>query len=68
MRKNEGGFARVELGGSAFSEVDAAQFAVLIAGLKAKGQQMKFFDAGIEPRKIQNSLSTRHGVVERRRS
>jgi predicted nucleic acid-binding protein len=32
---------------SASSEADAAQFAVLIAELKAKGQQMKFFDAGI---------------------
>jgi len=32
---------------SAFSEADAAQFAALIAELKAKGQQMKFFDAGI---------------------
>ena len=32
---------------SAFSEADAAQFAALIAELKSKGQQMKFFDAGI---------------------
>ena len=32
---------------SAFSEADAAQFAALIAELKVKGQQMKFFDAGI---------------------
>src|SRR5207247_10587426 len=32
---------------SAFSESDAAQFAVPIAELKSKGQQMKFFDAGI---------------------
>ena len=30
---------------SAFSESDAAQFAALIAELKTKGQQMKFFDA-----------------------
>jgi predicted nucleic acid-binding protein len=32
---------------SAFSEADAAQFALLIAELKSKGQQMKFFDAAI---------------------
>jgi predicted nucleic acid-binding protein len=32
---------------SAFSEGDAAQFAALVAELKAKGQQMKFFDAAI---------------------
>lgn len=32
---------------SAFSEADAAQFAALIAELKTKGQQMKFFDAAI---------------------
>lgn len=30
---------------SAFSEADAAQMAALTAELKAKGQQMKFFDA-----------------------
>ena len=30
-----------------FVESDAAQLAALIAELKAKGQQMKFFDAGI---------------------
>lgn len=32
---------------SSFTEADAAQLAALIAELKAKGQQMKFFDAGI---------------------
>ena len=32
---------------SAFSEADAAQFAALIAELKTRGQQMKFFDAAI---------------------
>ena len=32
---------------SAFTEADAAQLAALIAELKAKGQQMTFFDAGI---------------------
>jgi len=32
---------------SAFSEADAAQLAALIAELKSKGQQMKFFDAAI---------------------
>jgi predicted nucleic acid-binding protein len=32
---------------SAFSEADAAELAALIAELKTKGQQMKFFDAGI---------------------
>ena len=32
---------------SSLTEADAAQFAVLIADLKAKGQTMKFFDAGI---------------------
>jgi predicted nucleic acid-binding protein len=32
---------------SSFAESDAAQLAALIAELKAKGQQMKFFDAGI---------------------
>ena len=32
---------------SSFSEADAAQLATLIADLKSKGQQMKFFDAGI---------------------
>src|SRR5688500_15998449 len=32
---------------SAFTEADAAQFAALIADLKTKGQQMKFFDAAI---------------------
>ena len=32
---------------SSFTEVDAAQLAALISELKTKGQQMKFFDAGI---------------------
>jgi predicted nucleic acid-binding protein len=32
---------------SSFSEADAAQLALLIVELKAKGQQMKFFDAAI---------------------
>ena len=32
---------------SSFTEADAAQLAVLIVELKAKGQQMKFFDAAI---------------------
>jgi predicted nucleic acid-binding protein len=32
---------------SPFTEADASQFAALIADLKAKGQTMKFFDAGI---------------------
>jgi predicted nucleic acid-binding protein len=32
---------------SVMTEADAAQFATLIAELKAKGQSMKFFDAGI---------------------
>ena len=32
---------------STFTEADAAQLAMLIAELKAKGQQMKFFDAAI---------------------
>jgi predicted nucleic acid-binding protein len=32
---------------SSFTEADAAQLAALIAELKSKGQQMKFFDAGI---------------------
>jgi predicted nucleic acid-binding protein len=32
---------------SPFSEADAAQLASLISELKSKGQQMKFFDAGI---------------------
>lgn len=32
---------------SGFSESDASQLAALIAELKAKGQQMKFFDAAI---------------------
>jgi len=32
---------------SAFTEADAAQLAALISELKTKGQQMKFFDAGI---------------------
>lgn len=32
---------------SAFTETDAAQLAALISELKAQGQQMKFFDAGI---------------------
>jgi predicted nucleic acid-binding protein len=32
---------------STFTEVDAVQLATLIAELKAKGQQMKFFDAAI---------------------
>jgi predicted nucleic acid-binding protein len=32
---------------SGFTEADAAQLALLIVELKAKGQQMKFFDAGI---------------------
>ncbi|HEY3854351.1 MAG TPA: PIN domain-containing protein [Verrucomicrobiae bacterium] len=32
---------------SAFSETDAAQLSLLIAELKSKGQQMKFFDAAI---------------------
>jgi predicted nucleic acid-binding protein len=32
---------------SIFTEADAAQLAMLIVELKAKGQQMKFFDAAI---------------------
>jgi predicted nucleic acid-binding protein len=32
---------------SSFTEMDAAQLSLLIAELKAKGQQMKFFDAAI---------------------
>jgi predicted nucleic acid-binding protein len=32
---------------SSFTEADAAQLSLLIAELKAKGQQMKFFDAAI---------------------
>jgi predicted nucleic acid-binding protein len=32
---------------SGFTEADAAQLALLIVALKAKGQQMKFFDAAI---------------------
>jgi predicted nucleic acid-binding protein len=32
---------------SSFTEADAAQLAALIAELRAKGQTMKFFDAGI---------------------
>lgn len=32
---------------STFTEADAAQLAALIADLRAKGQTMKFFDAGI---------------------
>jgi predicted nucleic acid-binding protein len=32
---------------SSFTESDASQLAALIAELKAKGQQMKFFDAAI---------------------
>ena len=32
---------------SSFTEADAAQLSTLIAELKAKGQQMKFFDAAI---------------------
>lgn len=32
---------------SSFTEADAAQLALLIVELKAKGQQMKFFDAAI---------------------
>jgi predicted nucleic acid-binding protein len=32
---------------SGFAEADAAQLAALISELKAKGQQMKFFDAAI---------------------
>ena len=32
---------------STFTEVEAVQLAMLIAELKAKGQQMKFFDAAI---------------------
>lgn len=32
---------------SSFTEADAAQLAALISELKTKGQQMKFFDAGI---------------------
>jgi predicted nucleic acid-binding protein len=32
---------------SAFTEADSAQLAALIADLRAKGQQMKFFDAAI---------------------
>lgn len=32
---------------STFTEVDAVQLSMLIAELKAKGQQMKFFDAAI---------------------
>jgi predicted nucleic acid-binding protein len=32
---------------SGFNEADAAQLSLLISELRAKGQQMKFFDAGI---------------------
>jgi predicted nucleic acid-binding protein len=32
---------------TSFTEADAAQLSALIAELKSKGQQMKFFDAGI---------------------
>jgi predicted nucleic acid-binding protein len=32
---------------SGFTEADAAQLAVLISELKARGQQMKFFDAAV---------------------
>jgi len=32
---------------SSFTEVDASQLSLLIVELKAKGQQMKFFDAAI---------------------
>lgn len=32
---------------TSFTETDAVQFAALISELKSKGQQMKFFDAGI---------------------
>jgi predicted nucleic acid-binding protein len=32
---------------ASFTEADAAQLALLIVDLKAKGQQMKFFDAAI---------------------
>ncbi|MBI4325562.1 MAG: PIN domain-containing protein [Chloroflexi bacterium] len=32
---------------SSFTEADAAHLAALISELKSKGQQMKFFDAGI---------------------
>jgi predicted nucleic acid-binding protein len=32
---------------SSFSEQDAAQLSMLIVELKAKGRQMKFFDAAI---------------------
>ena len=32
---------------SSFTEADAAQLAALISDLRAKGQQMKFFDAAI---------------------
>jgi len=32
---------------TSFTEVDAAQLSMLIVELKAKGQQMKFFDAAI---------------------
>ncbi|MFO1477020.1 MAG: PIN domain-containing protein [Verrucomicrobiota bacterium] len=32
---------------SSFTEADAAQLAALISELRSKGQQMKFFDAGI---------------------
>jgi predicted nucleic acid-binding protein len=32
---------------SSFTEADAAQLALLIVALKAKGQKMKFFDTGI---------------------
>ncbi|MGA2750219.1 MAG: PIN domain-containing protein [Verrucomicrobiota bacterium] len=32
---------------SSFTEMDAAQLSILIVELKAKGQQMKFFDAAI---------------------
>ncbi len=32
---------------SGFSETDASQLAALISELRAKGQQMKFFDAAI---------------------
>jgi hypothetical protein len=39
---------------SAFSEADAAEFAALIAELKAKGQPMKFFDAGIARQGVWN--------------
>jgi len=32
---------------SGFTEIEAAELAMLIVELKAKGQQMRFFDAGI---------------------